>query len=43
VIDSIAAPFRQGFSDMGLRNRILGGTAQNLIRLASVRGVAVSP
>ncbi len=42
VIDSIAAPFRQGFRDMGMRNRILGGVAQNLIRLASMRTTAVS-
>ena len=42
VVDSIAAPFRHGFADdMGMRNRILSGMAQNLIKLATVSNLAV--
>ncbi len=42
VVDSIASPFRYGFQDMGLRNRILSGLAQNLIQLAVTKHIAVS-
>lgn len=42
VIDSIASPFRHGFEDMALRNRILSGLAQNLIKLATQNNIAVS-
>lgn len=42
VIDSIASPFRYGFQDMGLRNRILSGLSQNLIQLAVTRHIAVA-
>ena len=42
VIDSVACPFRHGFDDMGMRNRILSGMAQNLIKLATLDNVAVS-
>lgn len=42
IVDSIAAPFRHGFADdMGMRNRILSGMAQNLIKLATIRNLAV--
>ena len=42
VIDSIASPFRHGFDDMGLRNRLLSGLAQTLIKLATKFNIAVS-
>lgn len=41
VIDSIACPFRHDFDDMGLRSRILSGTAQTLIRVATQSNLAV--
>ena len=41
VVDSIASPFRHGFEDMGLRNRVLSGVAQNLIKLATQFNIAV--
>ncbi|XP_064391836.1 DNA repair protein RAD51 homolog 3-like isoform X2 [Halichondria panicea] len=41
VVDSIASPFRYGFQDMGLRNRILSGLSQNLIQLAVTKHIAV--
>lgn len=41
VIDSIASHFRHDFTDMGLRNRILSGLAQNLIRMATHHDIAV--
>ena len=41
VVDSIAGPFRHGFEDMGLRNRLLSGIAQNLIKLATQSNIAV--
>ena len=41
VIDSIACPFRHGFEDMGMRNRVLGRITQNLILLATTRNAAV--
>lgn len=42
VVDSVASPFRHGFTDMGLRTRILSGLAQNLIRVAVQSRIAVS-
>ena len=42
LIDSVASPFRYGFHDMGLRNRILSGLSQNLIQLAVTSNIAVS-
>ena len=42
VVDSIASPFRHGFEDMGLRNRVLSGMAQNLIKLATQFNTSVS-
>jgi RAD51-like protein 2 len=42
VVDSIACPFRSTFSDMVLRNRLLNGVAQSLIKLAVERSLAVS-
>ncbi len=42
VVDSVASPFRHGFSDMGMRNRILSGMAQNLIKMATLNDLAVS-
>jgi len=41
IVDSIAAPFRHGFKDLGLRNRLLSGLAQNFIKLATQFGLAV--
>ena len=41
IVDSIAGPFRHGFEDMGLRNRLLSGIAQNLIKLATQSNIAV--
>ena len=41
VVDSIASPFRHGFEDMGLRNRLLSGMAQNFIKLATQFNIAV--
>lgn len=41
VVDSVAAPFRHGFDNMGMRNRILSGMAQNLIKLATLSNMAV--
>ena len=42
VVDSVASPFRHGFTDMGMRNRILSGMAQNLIKMAALHNIAVS-
>lgn len=42
VVDSIASHFRHDFDDMGLRNRILSGLAQNLIKVAVEDNIAVS-
>ena len=42
VVDSIASHFRHNFEDMGLRNRVLSGLAQNLIRMATQSNIAVS-
>ena len=42
MVDSIASHFRHDFEDMGLRNRILSGLAQNLIKMATQSNVAVS-
>ena len=42
VVDSVASPFRHGFTDMGMRNRILSGMAQNLIKMATLHDIAVS-
>ena len=41
-MDSVAAPFRHGFADMAMRNRVLSGMAQNLIKLATECNIAVS-
>lgn len=41
VVDSVAAPFRLGFADMAVRNRVLSGMAQNLIKLATIHNLAV--
>ncbi|TPX71167.1 hypothetical protein SpCBS45565_g01351 [Spizellomyces sp. 'palustris'] len=41
VIDSIAFHFRQNFTDMGLRTRLLNGMAQNLRRFADMSDMAV--
>ncbi|XP_066552015.1 DNA repair protein RAD51 homolog 3 [Amia ocellicauda] len=42
VIDSIAFPFRHDFEDLSLRTRLLNGLAQQLIQMATQRGVAVA-
>ena len=42
IIDSIAFHFRRGFTDMGLRSRILTGMAQELLHLANQHQLAVS-
>ena len=42
IIDSVASPFRNEFTDLGLRNRLLNGMAQKLIKMASEKGLAVS-
>ena len=41
VIDSIACHFRHGFQDMSLRNRIMTGLAQSLIKIATESSIAV--
>ncbi len=41
-MDSIASHFRHDFTDMGLRNRILSGLAQSLIKIAIQSSIAVS-
>lgn len=41
IIDSVASHFRHDFDDMSLRNRLLAGLAQSLIRLASHYQLAV--
>ncbi|KAJ3183980.1 DNA repair protein rad51c [Gaertneriomyces sp. JEL0708] len=41
VIDSIAFHFRQSFTDMGLRTRLLNGMAQTLRRVADQYNIAV--
>ena len=42
VVDSIASHFRHDFQDMSLRNRILSGLAQSLIKMATEDNIAVS-
>ena len=41
VIDSVAFHFRRDFADMVLRTRLLNGMAQNLLKLARSRQLAV--
>lgn len=41
MIDSVAFHFRQNFSDMGLRTRLLNGMAQHLRRFADEYEIAV--
>ena len=43
IIDSIAFHFRQDFSEMAQRTRVLAEMAQNLMHLAEDRDLAVSP
>ena len=42
VIDSVASLFRTEFSDARVRTRVLNGMAQNLIKLATEKGIAAS-
>ena len=42
IIDSVAFHFRRGFTDMGLRSRLLTGMAQELLHLANQHQLAVS-
>ena len=42
VVDNIACHFRHDFTDMGLRNRILSGVTQTLIKMAIHHDIAVS-
>ncbi|XP_065890495.1 DNA repair protein RAD51 homolog 3-like isoform X2 [Dysidea avara] len=42
LVDSIACHFRHDIEDMTLRNRLLAGLAQNLIKLASQRQIAMT-
>ncbi len=41
LVDSIAFPFRHDFDDFALRTRLLNGLAQNFIRMAVTRKLAV--
>ncbi len=42
VVDSVTFHFRQNFSNMGQRTRVLGEMGQKLMQLAAERDVAVS-
>lgn len=41
IVDSIACPFRQDFTDMSLRTRLLSTLAQSFIKVASQFNIAV--
>lgn len=41
IIDSVTFHFRQDFSDMGLRTRLLSGMAQKLMNIADRFNIAV--
>lgn len=41
VVDSVAFPFRHGFTDMGARTRALGDMGNRLMQLAHTRDIAV--
>ncbi|CAI5520794.1 unnamed protein product [Closterium sp. Naga37s-1] len=43
VIDSVTFHFRHGFTDMGLRSRLLASMARELLAIADEHNVAVSP
>ena len=42
IIDSVTFHFRQDFTDMGLRTRLLSGMAQKLMSIADRFDIAVS-